>query len=103
MALGILFGSCAALLLIGTPIAFCVVKAFGMDPVHFAVVLIPNLGIGLCTPPVGAVLLVGCAVAKIPVMQAIGPIWPFYIAAFAVLMLVTYIPALSLWLPSVFK
>ena len=97
------FMDMSPLIIITTPIFLPVVKAFGMDPVHFGVILILNLGIGLCTPPVGAVLFVGCAVAKIPVMQAIRSIWPFYIAAFTVLMLVTYIPALSLWLPSVFK
>jgi TRAP-type C4-dicarboxylate transport system permease large subunit len=66
------------------------------------VILILNLGIGLCTPPVGAVLFVGCAVGKIPISQALRTIWPFYGAAVATLLLVTYIPALSLWLPSRF-
>ncbi|BDA82900.1 C4-dicarboxylate ABC transporter permease [Aureimonas sp. SA4125] len=97
------FMDMSPLIIITTPIFLPVVTAFGMDPVHFGVVMILNLGIGLCTPPVGAVLFVGCAVAKIRVAQAIRTIWPFYGAAFAVLLLVTYIPALSLWLPSVFK
>ncbi|GGD07392.1 TRAP transporter large permease [Aureimonas glaciei] len=97
------FMDMSPLIIITTPIFLPVVTAFGMDPVHFGVILILNLGIGLCTPPVGAVLFVGCAVAKIRVAQAIRTIWPFYGAAFAVLLLVTYIPALSLWLPSVFK
>jgi tripartite ATP-independent transporter DctM subunit len=97
------FMDMSPLIIITTPIFLPVVTAFGMDPVHFGVILILNLGIGLCTPPVGAVLFVGCAVAKIRVAEAIRTIWPFYGAAFAVLLLVTYIPALSLWLPSVFK
>ncbi|MCB8839318.1 TRAP transporter large permease [Aurantimonas sp. VKM B-3413] len=97
------FMDMSPLIIITTPIFLPVVKAFGMDPVHFGVILVLNLGIGLCTPPVGAVLFVGCAVAKIRVAQAIRTIWPFYFAAFAVLMLVTYVPAISLWLPSVFK
>ena len=65
--------------------------------------LVLNLGIGLCTPPVDVVLFVGCAVGRISIWQAMRTIWPFYFAAFVTLMLVTYIPALSLWLPSVFK
>ena len=97
------FMDMSPLIIITTPIFLPVVTAFGMDPVHFGVILILNLGIGLCTPPVGAVLFVGCAVAKIPLGQALRTIWPFYCASLAVLMLVTYIPALSLWLPSLFR
>ncbi|MEO1952586.1 TRAP transporter large permease subunit, partial [Thioclava sp.] len=70
--------------------------------VQFGVILVLNLGIGLCTPPVGAVLFVGCAVGRVPITTVMKSIWPFYFATFATLMLVTYIPALSLWLPSVF-
>ena len=62
-----------------------VATAFGVDPVHFGVILILNLGIGLCTPPVGAVLFVGCAVGRIPIWDAVRSIWPFYGAAFATL------------------
>jgi TRAP-type C4-dicarboxylate transport system permease large subunit len=80
-----------------------VVTAFGMDPVHFGAILILNLGIGLCTPPVGAVLFVGCAVGRISIWEAMRTIWPFYGASIAVLMLVTYVPAISLWLPSMFR
>ncbi|WEX73927.1 TRAP transporter large permease [Sinorhizobium numidicum] len=97
------FMDMSPLIIITTPIFLPVVTAFGMDPVHFGVILILNLGIGLCTPPVGAVLFVGCAVGKIPIWAAIRTIWPFYAAAIAVLLLVTYIPAASLWLPSLFK
>ena len=96
------FMDMAPLIVITTPIFLPVAMAFGIDPVHFGVILVLNLGIGLCTPPVGAVLFVGCAVGRISVWQAVRTIWPFYGAAFATLMLVTYIPALSLWLPSLF-
>jgi tripartite ATP-independent transporter DctM subunit len=96
------FMDMSPLIVITTPIFLPVATAFGVDPVHFGVILILNLGIGLCTPPVGAVLFVGCAVGKIPITQAMRTIWPFYGAAFATLMLVTYIPALSLWLPKLF-
>ena len=96
------FMDMSPLIVITTPIFLPVAMAFGVDPVHFGVILILNLGIGLCTPPVGAVLFVGCAVGRIPIGQAMKSIWPFYGAAFVTLMLVTYIPALSLWLPSLF-
>jgi tripartite ATP-independent transporter DctM subunit len=97
------FMDMAPLIIITTPIFLPVVQAYGVDPVHFGVILVLNLGIGLVTPPVGAVLFVGCAVAKIPVWDSIRSIWPFYTAMIIVLMLVTYIPEISLWLPSVFR
>jgi tripartite ATP-independent transporter DctM subunit len=97
------FMDMSPLIVITTPIFLPVATAFGVDPVHFGVILILNLGIGLCTPPVGAVLFVGCAVGRIPVWDAVRTIWPFYGAALLTLMLVTYIPALSLWLPSLFR
>lgn len=97
------FMDMAPLIVITTPIFLPVATAFGVDPVHFGIILILNLGIGLCTPPVGAVLFVGCAVGKIPVREAIRTIWPFYAAALVTLMLVTYVPALSLWLPAQFR
>jgi len=90
-------------IIIVTPIFLPVAQAYGIDPVHFGVIMILNLGIGLNTPPVGAVQFVCCAVGKISVWQAMRSIWPFYGAGIAVLLLVTYIPALSLWLPSVFR
>jgi tripartite ATP-independent transporter DctM subunit len=97
------FMDMSPLIVITTPIFLPVATAFGVDPVHFGVILILNLGIGLCTPPVGAVLFVGCAVGKISIFDAVKTIWPFYGAAFVTLMLVTYIPSLSLWLPSLFR
>ncbi|MGR3454120.1 TRAP transporter large permease [Pseudooceanicola sp.] len=96
------FMDMSPLIVITTPIFLPVAVAFGVDPVHFGVILILNLGIGLCTPPVGAVLFVGCAVGRIPIWDVMRTIWPFYFAAVFTLMLVTYIPALSLFLPSLF-
>ncbi|WP_299821056.1 TRAP transporter large permease [uncultured Roseibium sp.] len=96
------FMDMSPLIVITTPIFLPVATAFGVDPVHFGVILVLNLGIGLCTPPVGTVLFVGCAVGKISVWDAVRTIWPFYGAGIFTLLLVTYIPALSLWLPSLF-
>jgi tripartite ATP-independent transporter DctM subunit len=97
------FMDMSPLIVITTPIFLPVATAFGVDPVHFGVILVLNLGIGLCTPPVGAVLFVGCAVGRIGIGEVLRTIWPFYIAALATLMLVTYVPALSLWLPAQFR
>ncbi|MCF6368026.1 TRAP transporter large permease [Rhizobium halophilum] len=90
-------------IIIATPIFLPVAQAYGVDPVHFGVIMILNFGIGLNTPPVGAVQFVACAVGKISVWQAMRSIWPFYLAGIGVLGLVTYVPAISLWLPSVFR
>ena len=97
------FMDMAPLIMIGTPIFLPVVKALGMDPVHFGIVMILNLGIGLVTPPVGPVLFVACAVGRISMWEATRTSLPFYAAGVTVLLLVTYIPALSLWLPGVFR
>ena len=91
------------MIIITTPIFLPVAQHYGVDPVHFGVIMILNLGIGLNTPPVGAVQFVACAVGKISVWEAMRSVWPFYGAGIVVLGLVTYIPAISLWLPSVFK
>src|SRR5205085_11860123 len=86
-------------ILIVKPILLQVVKKFGVDPVHFGMIMLLNLGIGLCHPPVGAILFVGCAVGRVSIEQVVREIWPFYGVMFVVLMLVTYIPSVSLWLP----
>jgi tripartite ATP-independent transporter DctM subunit len=91
----------APLILILTPILLPVVASVGVDPVHFGMIMLVNLGIGLITPPVGAVLFVGAAVGKVTIEATVKALLPFYAALFLVLMLVTYIPAISLWLPSV--
>jgi tripartite ATP-independent transporter DctM subunit len=87
------------LILICTPILLPVVKLLGVDPVHFGMILMVNLGIGLITPPVGTVLFVGSAVSKLPMGVVTHAMKPFFVALFVVLMMVTYIPAISLWLP----
>ncbi len=90
-------------IIITTPIFLPIAMAYGVDPVHFGVIMILNYGIGLNTPPVGGVQFVACAVGKISVWEAMRSIWPFYGAGIVVLLMVTYIPSLSLWLPGVFK
>ncbi|MBA1242290.1 TRAP transporter large permease [Pseudomonas japonica] len=91
----------APLILILTPILLPVVTGLGVDPVHFGMIMLVNLGIGLITPPVGAVLFVGAAVGKVTIEATVKALLPFYVVLFMVLMAVTYIPAISLWLPSV--
>lgn len=91
----------APLILICTPIFLPVVKDIGMDPVQFGIIMMMNLGLGLCTPPVGACLFVGCAIGGVKIEQAVRTIWPFYAAILVALALTTYVPSLSLWLPSI--
>ena len=97
------FMDMAPMIIICTPIFLPVVKAIGVDPVHFGVILILNAGIGLNTPPVGSVQFVACAIGKVSISESMRTIWPFYGASVAVLMLVTYVPAFSLWLPAAFR
>ncbi len=97
------FMDMAPMIIICTPIFLPLIKAIGMDPVHFGVVLILNAGIGLNTPPVGSVQFVACAIGNVSISESMRTIWPFYGASFAVLLLVTYVPAFSLWLPALFK
>jgi len=89
----------APLILILTPVLLPVAKAIGIDPVHFGMIMMVNLGIGLITPPVGAVLFVGSAVAKLRIEEVVRAMGPFFVILLAVLILVTYLPAISLWLP----
>ena len=96
------FMDMAPLIIITTPIFLPVAMSLGVDPVHFGIIMLLNLGIGLVTPPVGSVLFVGCAVGGAKPEQVIRTIWPFYLALIAVLLLVTFVPALSLWLPERF-
>ncbi len=87
--------------LIFTPIFLPIVTAqLGMDPIHFGIIMVLNLCVGLCTPPVGSVLFIGCSVANLKIEQVIKPLLPMFIIMIVVLMLVTYIPSLSLWLPN---
>ncbi|MGX5736334.1 TRAP transporter large permease [Bosea thiooxidans] len=96
------FMDMAPMIIICTPIFLPVVKAFGVDPIHFGVILILNAGIGLNTPPVGSVQFVACAIGRISIGESMRTIWPFYGVSVAVLLLVTYVPGLSLWLPRLF-
>jgi tripartite ATP-independent transporter DctM subunit len=89
----------APLILILTPILLPVAVSIGVDPVHFGMIMMVNLGLGLITPPVGGVLFVGAAVAKLPMEQVVKALFPFFMALLLVLCAITYIPALSLWLP----
>jgi tripartite ATP-independent transporter DctM subunit len=95
------FMDLAPMLLICTPIFLPVIKTFGIDPVHFGIVMILNLGIGLLTPPVGPTMVVGCAIGRVSMEAVSRSILIFYVPMVIVLLLVTYIPALTLWLPSV--
>jgi tripartite ATP-independent transporter DctM subunit len=97
------FMDLAPMLLICTPIFMPVILKLGIDPIHFGIIMILNLGIGLITPPVGPTLFVGCAIGKVTMEEVSRELWPFYAAMCLALLLVTYIPALSLWLPSLLK
>lgn len=89
--------------LIFTPIFLPIaVQQLGMDPVHFGIMMVLNLCVGLCTPPVGSVLFIGCSVAGVRIDQVIRPLIPLFAAMVFVLLLVTYLPGLSLWIPSLF-
>lgn len=88
--------------LIFTPIFLPIVTALGMDPVHFGILMILNLCIGLCTPPVGSVLFVGVGIAKTSIQKVIKPLIPMFAAMIVALLLITYFPQLTLWLPSLF-
>ena len=93
----------AALILICTPIFLPIMNTLGIDPLQFGMILLVNLGLGLCTPPVGSCLFVGCAVGKLPIESAVKTIWPFYLAIFVALMLITFVPAISLTLPGLIE
>ncbi len=86
--------------LIFTPILLPVVTGLGIDPLHFCIIMILNLCIGLCTPPVGSVLFLGCGIGKTSIDQLIKPLIPLYLAMIAILFLITYFPQLSLFLPT---
>ena len=89
--------------LIFTPIFLPVVMGMGMNPVHFGILMIANLCIGLCTPPVGTCLFVGCSVGGTTIAKVVKPLIPIFIAMVIALLLITYFPGLSLWLPKLFN
>ena len=97
------FMDLAPMILICTPIFLPVAKAYGIDPIHFGLVLVLTGGIGLVTPPVGSVLFIGTAIGKITITQSMRTIWPFWLAGLAVLLVVALFPELSLWLPKAIK
>ena len=88
--------------LIFTPIFLPVVTELGMDPIQFGIIMVLNLCIGLCTPPVGSVLFVGVGVAQTTIQKVVKPLLPLFLAMVVALFLVTYIPELTLWLPRLF-
>ncbi|MDC6385386.1 TRAP transporter large permease [Flagellimonas taeanensis] len=88
--------------LIFTPIFLPIVTKLGIDPVHFGIIMILNLCIGLCTPPVGSVLFVGVGIARTSIEKVIKPLLPLFVAMIVALFLITYIPELALWLPRLF-
>jgi tripartite ATP-independent transporter DctM subunit len=97
------FMDLAPMIIICTPIFLPLAKAIGVDPVHFGVILVLKGGISLISPPLGSVLFVGTAIGKITIWESVRTIWPFWLTALGVLLLVTFIPQLSLWLPAVMK
>lgn len=88
--------------LIFTPIFLPIVTAMGVDPTHFGIIMVLNLSVGLCTPPVGSVLFIGCSVANVRIEKVIKPLIPMFIVMIISLLLVTYIPQISMWLPNAF-
>ncbi|GLB29061.1 membrane protein [Lacrimispora amygdalina] len=90
------------IILIATPILLPIATSIGIDPVQFGIIMVLNCGIGLLTPPVGAVLFIGSAVAKIPMEKVVKATLPFYLCMIVTLLLITFVPAASLWLPSLF-
>jgi tripartite ATP-independent transporter DctM subunit len=89
--------------LIFTPIFLPIVTSqLGLDPIHFGIIMILNLNIGLCTPPVGSVLFIGCSVANMKIQNVIKPMIPFYIAMIVVLMIITFFPSITMFVPHLF-
>ena len=89
--------------LIFTPIFLPAMIELGVNPIHFGILMVMNLCVGICTPPVGSLLFIGCSVGKVSIGQVLKPMLPFYFVMIAVLILVTYLPPLSLWLPGLFS
>lgn len=88
--------------LIFTPIFLPVVIHLGIDPIHFGIIMVMNLCIGLCTPPVGSILFIGCSVAGLSITRVLKPLLPMFVAMFITLLIITYFPQISLWLPELF-
>ena len=101
LAVGIFMDMTPAVLIF-TPIFLPLVVEMGVDPVHFGIIMILNLCIGACTPPVGSVLFVGCGISEISITRVIKPLIPLFIAMIISLMIVTYIPEITMFLPDLF-
>lgn len=97
------FMDLAPMILICTPIFLPVARAYGIDPIHFGLVLVLTGGLGLVTPPVGSVLFIGTSIGKVTVGQVMKTIWPFWLAGLGVLLVVALFPELSLWLPALLR
>ncbi|ABR49905.1 TRAP dicarboxylate transporter, DctM subunit [Alkaliphilus metalliredigens QYMF] len=93
----------APIILIATPILLPIATSIGIDPIQFGIMVVLNCGIGLLTPPVGSVLFIGSAVGKVPMERVVKATLPFYICMIITLLLITFVPATSLWLPSLFR
>ncbi len=91
------------IILIATPILLPIAQSIGIDPIQFGIMVILNCGIGLLTPPVGAVLFIGSAVAKIPMEKVVKATLPFYLCMIITLLLVTFVPAISMFIPNLLK
>lgn len=89
----------APIILIATPILLPIATSIGLDPIQFGIMVVLNCGIGLLTPPVGAVLFIGSAVSKVPMERVVKATLPFYLCMIITLLLITFVPAISLWLP----
>ncbi len=96
-----MFMDMGVLILLLTPILLPVAVALGFDPIHFGIIMILNLGLGLCTPPVGTSLFIGCAIGEISMEQSLKAFIPFYATILIILVLIIAFPGISLWLPSV--
>ncbi|MGN7919664.1 TRAP transporter large permease [Lysobacter sp. ESA13C] len=97
------FMDLAPMIIICTPIFLPLAKAIGVDPVHFGIILVLKGGISLISPPLGSVLFVGTAIGQISIGETLRTIWPFWLSALGVLLVVTFVPELSLWLPALLK
>ncbi|MDR3258759.1 MAG: TRAP transporter large permease [Fusobacteriaceae bacterium] len=91
------------LIILLTPMLYPIATSIGYDPYHFGIILVLGLGIGLCTPPVGTSLFLGCSIANVPIEKVIKDFIPFYAAMVILLLVITFCPVLSTWLPSIIK
>ena len=101
LLVGVFMETIAAMLIL-FPVLFTIVPEIGIDPIQFAVMMVLNLMIGLTTPPVGVCLFVASSIGNVPILRVVAAIWPFYFVLIGVLLIVTYVPAVTLFLPGLF-